>query len=317
MMTNEAETGQETASGSRTEDRPVLAVTGVGKRYRRTWVLRDCSLSIPTGRVVALVGPNGAGKTTLLHLAVGLIAPTQGSVRVFGEPVGQSPAALGRIAFMAQDRPLYDGFSVADMLRFGRHLNQRWDRGLAEKRLAALEIPLDRKVGKLSGGQQAQVALTVALAKQPDLLVLDEPLSNLDPLARHDLMGSLMTAVAETQLTVVLSSHIVSDLQGTCDWLIVLNRGRVQVSGDIDDLLERHRVLSGPAELADGVAARTTVIEESQTDRQATLMVRTEATPAVLDPRWRTHGVDLEALVLAYLRRPEAAALPRPTLASA
>jgi ABC-2 type transport system ATP-binding protein len=300
-----------------TEDRTVLSVTGVGKRYRRTWALRDCSLSVPAGRVVALVGPNGAGKTTLLHLAVGLIAPTQGNVRVFGEPSGESPAALGRIAFMAQDRPLYDGFSVADMLRFGRHLNPRWDDGVAEKRLAALEIPLDRKVGKLSGGQQAQVALTVALAKQPDLLVLDEPLSNLDPLARHELMRSLMTAVAEAQLTVVLSSHIVSDLQSTCDWLIVLNRGRVQVSGDIEDLLEQHRVLSGPAELADGVAARTAVIEESRTDRQATLLVRTEATPLALDPRWRTHGVGLEELVLAYLRRPEAAALPRPTLASA
>jgi ABC-2 type transport system ATP-binding protein len=300
-----------------TEDVPVLSVTGVGKRYRRTWALRDCSLSVPAGRVVALVGPNGAGKTTLLHLAVGLLAPSQGSVRVFGEPTGQSPAALGRIAFMAQDRPLYDGFSVADMLRVGRHLNPRWDDGLAEKRLAALEIPLDRKVGKLSGGQQAQVALTVALAKQPDLLVLDEPLSNLDPLARHELMRSLMTAVAESRLTVVLSSHIVSDLQSTCDWLIVLNRGRVQVSGDIEDLLEQHRVLSGPAELADGVAARTTVIDESRSERQATLLVRTEADPPTLDPRWQTHGVDLEQLVLAYLRRPEAAALPRPTLARA
>jgi ABC-2 type transport system ATP-binding protein len=292
---------------------PVLSATGVTKRYGRTPALRDCTLSVPAGRTVALVGPNGAGKTTLLHLAVGLLDPTQGSVRVFGEEAGRA-GALRRIAFMAQDRPLYDGFTVADMLRFGRHLNPGWDREAAEKRLAALEIPLDRKVGALSGGQQAQVALTVALAKRPDLLVLDEPLSNLDPLARHDLMGALMTAVAETGLSLVLSSHIVSDLQGTCDWLIVLNRGRVQVSGDIDDLLAEHRMLAGPVELADALSARSTVIEERRTDRQATMLVRT---PPTLDPRWQSAGVDLEQLVLAYLRRPEAAALPRPSLATA
>jgi ABC-2 type transport system ATP-binding protein len=303
----------EMATVSRVGEPPVLSATGVAKRYGRTWALRDCTLSVPAGRIVALVGPNGAGKTTLLHLAVGLLMPTQGGVRVFGEPAEQA-AALRRIAFMAQDRPLYDGFTVADMLRFGRHLNPGWDREAAEKRLAALEIPLDRKVGKLSGGQQAQVALTVALAKQPDLLVLDEPLSNLDPLARHDLMSALMTAVAETRLSLVLSSHIVSDLQGTCDWLIVLNRGRVQVSGDIDDLLEEHRMLSGPVELADPLAARSTVIEERRTDRQATMLVRN---PPALDPRWQSHNLDLEQLVLAYLRRPEAAALPRPTLATA
>ena len=281
-------------------------MTGVGKRYRRNWALRECSVSVPAGRVVALVGPNGAGKTTLLHIIVGLLAPDEGNVTVLGRPAG-TRETLPRIAFLAQDKPLYDGFSVADMLRFGAHLNPRWDHEVATDRLASLDIPLDRKVGRLSGGQQAQVALTVALAKRPDLLVLDEPLANLDPLARHEVMRGLMAAVAESGMTVVLSSHVVSDLEDTCDWLVVLNRGRVQVSGDIDDLLATHRLLTGPAELADSL--RTSVVDDSRTDRQATLLVR--APDAPLDPRWTARGVGLEELVLAYLRRPDAAALPK------
>jgi ABC-2 type transport system ATP-binding protein len=266
--------------------------------------------------VVALVGPNGAGKTTLLHLVVGLLAPTTGTVRVFGREVAGDAETLSRVAFLAQDKPLYDGFTVADMLRFGRHLNPRWDQEYAQNRLGELEIPLDRKVGKLSGGQQAQVALTVALAKRPELLVLDEPLSNLDPLARHEVMRGLMAAVAETGMTVVLSSHVVSDLENTCDWLVVLNGGRVQVSGDIEELIGAHRLLTGPVELADGVAARLPVVGDTRTDRQATLLAHTGAEAVALDPRWTTRGIGLEELVLAYLRRPDAASLPRPALAS-
>jgi ABC-2 type transport system ATP-binding protein len=293
----------------------VLTATGLGKRYRRTWALRDCSMSLPAGRVVALVGPNGAGKTTLLHLAVGLLSPDAGSVSVLGEPAGTA-ATMPRVAFLAQDKPLYAGFSVAEMLRFGAHLNPRWDAGFAERRIADLDIPPDRKVGKLSGGQQAQVALTVAFAKRPGLLVLDEPLANLDPLARHEVMRALMAAVADTGMTVVLSSHVVSDLVDTCDWLVVLNRGRVQVAGDLEDLLAEHRLLTGPADLADGVASRLTVVDDSRTDRQANLLARTGAAQPPLDPRWTTRAVGLEELVLAYLRRPEAAALPRPVLAA-
>ncbi len=293
----------------------VLTATGLGKRYRRTWALKDCSLSIPAGRVVALVGPNGAGKTTLLHLAVGLLSPTEGGVAVLGQPAGTAET-LPKVAFLAQDKPLYDGFSVADMLRFGAHLNPRWDQDLAMRRLTELEIPADRKVGKLSGGQQAQVALTIAVAKRPDLLVLDEPLANLDPLARHEVMRGLMAAVAESGMTVVLSSHVVSDLENTCDWLVVLNRGRVQVSGDIEELLAEHRLLTGPAELADGVANRVPVIDDSRTDRLATLLARTGASAPALDPKWTSRGVSLEEMVLAYLRKPEAASLPRPVLAS-
>ena len=292
----------------------VLTTSGLGKRYRRNWALRDCSLSVPAGRVVALVGPNGAGKTTLLHMLVGLLSPDEGNVTVLGRSAGLRET-LPRIAFLAQDKPLYDGFSVADMLRFGARMNPRWDNELALSRLAELGIPLDRKVGRLSGGQQAQVALTLAFAKRPELLVLDEPLANLDPLARHEIMRGLMAAVADSGMTVVLSSHVVSDLEDTCDWMVVLNHGRVQVSGDISELLAGHRLLTGPAELADGVAARLPVVDDTRTGRQATMVARTGS--VALDPRWTSRGVNLEELVLAYLRRPEAAALSGPVLAGA
>jgi ABC-2 type transport system ATP-binding protein len=209
----------------------------LGKRFRRTWALRDCTLAIPGGHVVALVGPNGAGKTTLLHMAVGLTTPTAGAITVLGgEPAG-SPGALNRIAFVAQDAPLYKYLPAADMLHLARNLNRRWDQRYAEARLGDLGIPLTRKVGKLSGGQQAQLALTVALARRPDLLVLDEPLATLDPLARHDFMESLMAAVAEDGISVVLSSHVLAELERVADYLIVLAHGQVQVAGEVEDLL--------------------------------------------------------------------------------
>ncbi|MEV1245549.1 ABC transporter ATP-binding protein [Nonomuraea sp. NPDC050022] len=272
---------------------PGLEATGLGVRYRRTWALRDCSLSVPTGRVAALVGPNGAGKTTLMHAAVGLLRPARGSVRVAGEA-----------AFVAQDKPLYDNFTVAEMLTFGRRMNTRWDAAAAADRLAGLGIPLERKVSGLSGGQQAQVAVTLALACRPDLLVLDEPLANLDPLARHEVMRSIMAEVAERELTVLLSSHVVSDLEETCDWLIVLNGGRLQVSGDIEDLLDGHLVLTGPEEAS---AAGTRVVGASRTGRQVSMLIR-GAPP--LDPRWQARRPGLEELVMGYLRSPESAALP-------
>jgi ABC-2 type transport system ATP-binding protein len=275
---------------------PALEATGLGVRYRRTWALRDCSLAVPAGRVAALVGPNGAGKTTLMHVAVGLLRPALGSVRVTGEA-----------AFVAQDKPLYDSFTVAEMLTFGRRMNTRWDDAAAADRLAGLGIPLERKVSGLSGGQQAQVAVTLALACRPDLLVLDEPLANLDPLARHDVMRSIMAEVAERELTVLLSSHVVSDLEETCDWLVVLNRGRLQVSGDIEELLDGHLVLTGP----DGASvAGMRVVSASRTGRQVSMLVR-GAPP--LDPRWQARRPGLEELVMGYLRSPESAALPELT----
>jgi ABC-2 type transport system ATP-binding protein len=217
---------------------------GLGKRFRRTWALRHCTLAIPDGHVVALVGPNGAGKTTLLHMTVGLTAPTAGTVTVLGgEPAG-SPQALDRVAFVAQDAPLYQNLPARDMLHVARNLNRRWDQQRAERRLAELGIPLARKVGKLSGGQQAQLALTIALARRPELLILDEPLAMLDPLARHEFMASVMAAVAEDGVSVVLSSHVLAELERVADYLIVLAHDRVQVAGEVDDLLAGHRMLT-------------------------------------------------------------------------
>ncbi|MFB4290449.1 ABC transporter ATP-binding protein [Nonomuraea sp. ATR24] len=272
-----------------------LEVTGLAVRRRRSWVLRDCSLAVPAGRVAALVGPNGAGKTTLMHAAVGLLAPARGGVTV-----------RGQAAFVAQDKPLYETFTVAETLRFGRRTNDRWDEEAARRRLDRLGIPLTGRVGRLSGGQRAQVALTLALARLPDLLVLDEPLANLDPVARHDVMRSIMAEVAERGLTVLLSSHVVSDLEDTCDWLIVLNGGRLQVSGDIEDLLGGHSVLTGPAGAS---AAGCDVVGESRTGRQVSLLVRGGPPP---DPRWNARRPGLDELVMGYLRSPASAALPAP-----
>src|SRR5690349_1937956 len=227
----------------------VIETHGLSKRYGRTWALKDASVAIPAGYVVALVGPNGAGKTTLLHMSVGLARPTAGQITVLGSEPAGSPAALDQIAFVAQDAPLYENLSVADMLHLTRNLNRRWDQQRAETRLTELGIPLHRKVGKLSSGQQAQ--LTLALARRPRLLVLDEPLASLDPLARHDFMASLMAAVAEDGLSVVLSSHVIADLERVGDYLIVLSRGQVQVAGEVDALLAGHRLLTGPAAAAD------------------------------------------------------------------
>ena len=218
----------------------VIECAGLGKRYRRSWALRDCTLEIPAGHVVALVGPNGAGKTTLLNLAVGLATPTTGAVTVLGGAPAGSPDALDGIAFVAQDAPLYKNLPVADMLHVARNLNRRWDQPRADQRLAGLGIPVDKKVGQLSGGQKAQLALTIALARRPDLLVLDEPLAALDPLARHDFMDSVLAAVAADGICVVLSSHVVAELERMADYLIVLSRGKVQGSGKVEDLVAAH-----------------------------------------------------------------------------
>ncbi|WP_229075912.1 ABC transporter ATP-binding protein [Actinoplanes sp. DH11] len=289
-----------------------LEATGLSKQYRKAWALRNASFAVPAGRVAALVGPNGSGKTTLLNMVVGLLSPTSGEVRVFGETVRQDAEVLSRVAFLAQDKPLYDSFTVAEMLKFGRVMNPRWDDEMARRRLDELGIPLKRNVSRLSGGQQTQVGLTVAVAKRPHLLVLDEPLADLDPVARHEVTTSLMAAVAETAMTVLLSSHVVPDLVDTCDWLVVLNGGRVQVSGDIDDLLASHRMVVGPADGAETVAGRLPVAARSTSGRQATLLLRGPA--SLPDPRWTERPVRLEDLVLTYLRDPDASALPAPSL---
>jgi ABC-2 type transport system ATP-binding protein len=289
---------------------------GLGKRFRRTWALRDCSLAIPDGHVVALVGPNGAGKTTLLHMAAGLTAPTAGTVTVLGgEPAG-SPQALDRVAFVAQDAPLYRNLPARDMLHVARNLNRRWDQQRAERRLAELGIPLARKVGKLSGGQQAQLALTIALARRPELLILDEPLAMLDPLARHEFMASVMAAVAEDGVSVVLSSHVLAELERVADYLVVLAHGRVQVAGEVDDLLAAHRMLTGPAAETNRYSERLAVVHCRQAGAQSHVLVRA-APDEPVPPGWQADGVGLEELVLAYLREPGAVALPGPTLVRA
>lgn len=218
----------------------IIESAGLGKRYGRSWALRDCTLGVPGGHVVALVGPNGAGKSTLLNMAVGLATPTAGTVSVLGGVAAGSPDALNRIAFVAQDAPLYKNLPVTDMLRVARNLNWRWDAGRASSRLDRLGIPPRKKVGALSGGQKAQLALTIALARHPDLLVLDEPLAALDPLARHDFMQSVLAEVAAEGISVVLSSHVVAELEQVADYLIVLGHGQVLVAGEVAELVDSH-----------------------------------------------------------------------------
>ena len=289
---------------------PALQTTALGKRYGSVWALRECSLEIPAGSVTALVGPNGAGKTTLLHIAVGLSAPSEGGVHVFGvSPRDQPRQVLPRIGFVAQDHPLYRGFRLRELLKLGGELNPRWDEALARERLSRLGLPLGQKAGTLSGGQQAQVALTLALAKRPELLVLDEPVASLDPLARREFLQSLMEAVADGGLTVLLSSHILADLERVCDRLIILARAEVRLAGPIDEIVARHRVLTGARSDAASVARIHAVVHESHTERQTTLLVR--ANGHLYDARWQVEEVGLEEIVLAYLSRPVAVAEAR------
>jgi len=289
-----------------------LDAQGLGKRYGNNWALRNCTLRIPSGSVAALVGPNGAGKTTLLHLAVGLTTPTVGAVRILGVSAREEPqVVLPRVGFVAQEHPLYRRFRINEMLRTGAKLNPIWDAELARDRLERLQIPLDQRVGTLSGGQQAQVALTLALAKRPELLVLDEPVAALDPLARREFLQSLMEAAADGGLTIVLSSHIIADLERVCDYMILLSRSEVQLAAPIDDIVAEHRILTGPRGDVAAVDRVHSVIRASHTERQTTLVVR--ANGHLYDARWQVDEVGLEEIVLAYLARrtPEAAARQR------
>jgi ABC-2 type transport system ATP-binding protein len=219
---------------------PAFATRGLSKQYGHRLALADCTLSVPAGRIVGLVGPNGAGKTTLLHLAVGMLAPTSGTIEVLGGRPASGPAQLAKVGFVAQDAPVYAGFSVLDHLSFGRHLNPGWDAALARDRIDRLGLDLRQRAGKLSGGERAQLALTLALAKQPELLILDEPIASLDPLARSEFLRGLADFTASRQISVVMSSHLVSDLERICDYLIVLVASRVQVAGPVADLRASH-----------------------------------------------------------------------------
>ncbi len=277
----------------------VLSARRLGKRYGRKWALSECDLDVPSGHVVGLVGPNGAGKTTLIHLAVGLLTPSAGSIEVLGNKPSDSPAQLSRVGFVAQDTPTYARLTVADHLTLGARLNPGWDTEVARRRIEDLDLDPKQKAGTLSGGQRAQLALTLAVAKRPEFLILDEPVASLDPLARREFLQSLMEVVVEQGVSVVLSSHLVADLERVCDYMVVLVSSRVHLAGEVDELLASHHRLIGPRHDVDALPRDQHVIEESHTDRQSTLLVRSEG--PILDPSWAVERVDLKDLVLAYM----------------
>jgi ABC-2 type transport system ATP-binding protein len=293
----------------------VIETTALGRRYGSTWALRDCTLAVPEGRLVALVGPNGAGKSTLLNLVMGLASPSAGQVTVLGDLPAGSIAALDGIGFVAQDMPLYRGLSVADMIHLTRNLNREFDDTYAHRRLADFGINDKQKAGKLSGGQRAQLALTLALARHPKLLVLDEPTAPLDPVARHDFMATVMTAMADDGVSVVLSSHLLSELERVADHLVLISEGRVRIDGAVDDLVAQHRVLvtqvgreSSPPDWE--------VIESSSAGSQTTQLVRLPSPDAPLPVGCEARSVGIEELAMAYLRHGTRIAPPALTGAS-
>jgi ABC-2 type transport system ATP-binding protein len=281
---------------------PALDTIGLGKRYGHAWGLRDCTFDIPSGRIAALVGPNGSGKSTLLRMAAGITRPTTGHVRVFGHsPAKQAEEVLRRIGYLDQERPLYRSFKVSEMLRFGKKLNRNWDSATARQYLAELNIPIESRVGNLSVGQQAQVAVTMCLAKRPELLLLDEPVAALDPLARESLMQVLLSAVVHHGTTVLLSSHAIADLAMVCDYLIILSASRVSLADDLDYVLASHRLLVGARDASPPAGAD--VIAARHTERQTDLLVRVKE--PIGDTAWRVEEPTLEEIVIAYLRRAE------------
>jgi ABC-2 type transport system ATP-binding protein len=284
-----------------------IEAEGLGRHYGKQWALLDCTLSVPSGRVVGLVGPNGAGKTTLLHLVVGLLEPSSGTMKVLG---GRPALALPGVGFLAQDLPVFPRLTVEQHLRMGDWLNPSWDRDFAVDRIAELGLSPRQRAGTLSGGQRAQLSLTMALAKRPELLVFDEPVASLDPLARREFLQTLMEVVAARGVTVLLSSHLIGDIERVCDYLILLVSGRVALSGEVDDLLSSHRQLTGPRRDEGSLPATQQIVESSHVDRQSTLLVHSEQ--PILDPAWTITPVTLDDLVLAYMRQArDSAARPR------
>ncbi|WAU82442.1 ABC transporter ATP-binding protein [Streptomyces sp. Qhu-G9] len=288
-----------------------IEARGVGKRYRRGWALRDCSFRLPAGRICGLVGPNGAGKTTLMAIAANLLEPTTGSLRVFGA-APESAAAGRRTAFLAQEKPLFRRFTVAETLRLGRELNPGWDQRAAENVVRAGNVPFEAKIGTLSGGQRTRVAFAVAFGKRPDLLLLDEPMSDLDPLVRHELMSTLLAEAAEHGTTVLMSTHMLAELENTCDYLLVIAGGGLRLAGEVDELRTSHALLTGAH--ADGHTppelAYHTVVETRLSGRQFTSLVRPDGP---LAGPWQASTPNLEELLLAYLRSPEAPPLISPS----
>jgi ABC-2 type transport system ATP-binding protein len=284
-----------------TGDEHVIALEAfeLGKRYRRREVLDGCSFQIPAGRICALVGPNGAGKSTLLTLAAGLLAPSRGRVEVFGSRAGAQDTRP-MVGFLPQDRPLYPQLSVDEHLRLGFELNPRWSWAAAE--LALGEIPGDARVETLSGGQRARLALALVLGKQPDLLLLDEPMAQLDPLARHEVTSVIMADAAERGTTVVISSHVLSELEPVCDHLIMIDAGRIRLAADTEELIGCHTVVTAvrgdggemPRELK-----LHSVIDARIGGRSITALIRPGA---LLPDDWIAAVPTLEEVVLGYMR---------------
>ena len=279
----------------------ILHAQSLGKRYGRREALAECTLELPPGHVVGLVGPNGAGKTTLLKIACGMLAPTSGRIEVLGHRPGSGPEQLARVGYVAQDTPTYSGLTVADHLKFGARLNPRWDDELARTRIAQLGLDPRQRAGRLSGGQRAQLALTIAVAKRPELLILDEPVASLDPLARRTFLRHLMESVADNETNVILSSHLVSDLERVCDYLVVLVSSRVQLAGETDQLLAEHYRLVCTRRTQADLPEDFEVILAEHTERQSTFIVRCDHEPPV--GNWSAEHLELEDLVLTYMER--------------
>ncbi|WNO73757.1 ABC transporter ATP-binding protein [Streptomyces sp. AM8-1-1] len=281
-----------------------LQADGLGRRFRHGWALRECTFRLPAGRICGLVGPNGAGKSTLLALAAGLLRPTEGSIEI----LGTDPAsARARMAYVGQDKPLHPQLTVAQTLRLGAELNPDvWDMDTAQRVVAAGEIDGTARVRTLSGGQRTRVALALALGKRAELLLLDEPMADLDPLARHQLMGTLLADAAERGTTVVMSSHILTELEDTCDYVVLVDAGRIRLAGGTDDLLTAHTLVTGPAR----DLAPHTVVEARTTGRATTALLRRDGP---VSDAWQTAQPSLEELLLAHLRNPDAPALFTPS----
>lgn len=280
-------------------DAPAVETAGLTKRYKSVTALDACTISVPEGRLCALVGPNGAGKTTLLRCLAGLAWPTSGQALVLGRKPAQDLDFLAEVSFLAQEIPLWRRLSVGAHIEIGARLNPRWDADGARQRLRRLDISLDRPVSTLSGGQRAQVALSLALAKRPSVLLLDEPVAALDPLARRHFLAVLSEAVGDGGLTVVISSHLIGDLQRVCDHLVLLAASRTQLSGDIDEIIETHKLLVGPPRDPAKLPSNLTLVDAVQSPRQTTLLVRAEG--PILDPSFEVSSVGLEEIVLAYM----------------
>ncbi|MFB7945762.1 ABC transporter ATP-binding protein [Kitasatospora phosalacinea] len=299
------------------ESRFAIEAVGLGKRFglghRASWALRHCDFAVPAGRICGVVGPNGAGKSTLFALVAMLCAPSEGELRLFGSPLtpndanGRSPQGDGlraRIGFAAQDKPLYRSFTVADTLRMGRELNPSWNQALAERVVRLAELKQDAKVGSLSGGQRSRLALALAVGKQPELLLLDEPMADLDPPVRHDLMGILLSDAADRGATVLVSSHTLAELDEVVDHVLLVRSGRIRLAGGVDDLLDAHRLVSGPADLERPPGE---AVEWRVTGRRATgLLHRPGPAPAPAPAPWTQERPHLDDLLLAYLRGPAA-----------